>query len=259
MSYTEVIAEDQREQADIIAILQSTPGIQGRVQVLSQMKGDTVNDLDNALAGLTGGGFPGGAAIAVLEPEEPDGSVSDTALIFPREHIIKITEVRSINKLADGTLLCGVNRYNLRDLVKVALHGQWLGKAALQWASAKPFADTKDGETIFGQGFIVRFRIETQNQQWQRNSDPQVQLSGGDVVLTGKYGQRIVWTVDGSTPIQDGPTTDSFSPGQFGWPYTHTLSGLASGTRVRVSGNSVSAPTAPDWQTISGIVEITVP
>jgi len=224
------------EQRDITAIL--TAAI-STIAVLATFRGDTVTQVDAAMAGLGPGGKLAGACILVQQPGEEPEHDNNSVLLPRRTHRILVLELVALNRKADGTFICGYTCDDLKDLVLQCLHAQWLGAAGLQWHRCKPY---EDDAGCFG--YEIEFRIEGQLGQLGRAADPLIAHATGMVTLTGASltGEVIRYTLDGTTPVAGGATIHTYAA-----PFAVT------------SGQLVRAASTATGRAFSGISQLLIP
>ncbi len=200
-------AKSLLQQRAIAAILETMEEL-GAIKVLATFRGDTVNEVDAAMAGLGGNGKPGGACILVQSPLGKPDSERDTVPVPALTHRVLVIEVVKMNRLADGAMICGLTNDDIKDLVIQRLHARRMNGATLQWAG---WEDYEDDAGCFG--YTLKFSIKTSLATENRAAVPVISITGTTVTLTGgnDAGEVLRYTTDETPPVENGPTVQIYT------------------------------------------------
>lgn len=221
-------AKSYLQQRAIAAILDTMAELSA-IKVLATFRGDTVTEVDAALAGLTQTGKPGGACLLVQQPVGKPDSEKDTVPVPVLTHRVLVLELPALNRLSDGTLLCGLTCDDLKDLVIQRLHARRMNGATLQWTG---WEDYQDDAGCFG--YTLKFSIRTALATEHRAATPVITISGTTVTLTGAgdAGEVLRYTTDETPPVVGGVNVHIYSA-----PFT-----AASGAVVLASATATNRP-----------------
>ena len=174
-----MIAASRQEQLDIEAILKVFTPL-ASIHIASRMRGTTESEVDALLSGTAvKEGKLAGALVWVHSPEEKADPASEggAAILDRRTHLVRIIEQVKVNRRPgwesdESKLHCGYTCDELKDIVKQALHGQWLGEAMLLHAGSEEYEDAKGGT-----GWDVSFKIEAQLAQLRKSANPRIAVA----------------------------------------------------------------------------------
>lgn len=216
------------QQRAVAAVLETMAELSA-IKVLATFRGDTVSEVDTAMAGPGHDGKAAGACLLVQQPLGKPDNEKDTIPVPVLTHRVLVLELVKLNRLVNGTYLCGLTCDDLKDLVIQRLHGRRLYGATLQWSA---WSDYEDDAGCFG--YTLNFAIKTSLATENRCAPPLIAISGTTVTLTGSgaSGEVLRYTTDLTPPVPSGMTTHTYTV-----PFT-----AASGDVVIASSTATNRP-----------------
>jgi hypothetical protein len=191
-----------QDQADLHALINADATF-AEVTVLLENKGDIESDVLQGIATLNEKAGKLGAIAVVLEPEEVPTDPETPNPELRVRLFVQVLEDQIFNTGATGT---GKSAFALARRVRQIGHRRSFGRGVWYWVGTTPAP--QDSPTRRSR--LVTFERRDAEQRATKLGAPLIDPESGatpqNVTLTPPDGAAIWYTLDGSTPIPNGPT-----------------------------------------------------